>query len=770
MVGGQRACIRVLLLLALGTSAAIARDWAHEMSVGVEARDAGQIAQSIALLEEVAARARDPQLRSLALLELGVSLERAERFDDARRVLQSAATGSSGSGRARVALALGNLALQTHDRDAAERYYRQVIDDETASSEARLDAAVNLERVRPEGERLAALERLELELQSWPESRSRTAASLAIGRMAVDLLPPPPANPVPRPTGPGGSLSTATTTLERAVKLAYDMLETARRGAAARGDPGQVAEALEGLGALYESQGRFAEALDLGTQEAATLARLPLGRAEPMRVRLDWRDARLERALSRPADALASYLRAADDLAALRQDLPLASADGRSTYQSLIRPILVSLADLSLEHLDALDARQQQARLATAVQAIEVNHQAELQDYLGDRCSLESLRAAAEWAVPERTAILYAIVLPDRVELIARTRTALSHHATPVSAAAVEDTVREMRASVLDPSSTNLKPAGSLYGLLVEPFEPIFSRLQIESLIVIPDGYLRLVPFAALYDGRRFLAQRFALSTTTALAITELSAPRPAKPRALFAGLSSPGPVADRLASMGFSVGGELAANNITRGISPPAERADLPESSTRQGARLRRALALPGVGKEVADLSGIAGGRSLLDAQFTVTRFQQELQAGRYDRVHVASHGFFGEDAQQSFLLAYDNVIRLGDLQSLIARSGDAQPIDLLTLSACDTATGGERAPLGFAGAAIKAHARSVVATLWPVSDAATQRFMDTLYSELRHTSKAAALTAAQRDLMRSTEYAHPFYWAPFVLTGDWN
>ena len=138
---------------------------------------------------------------------------------------------------------------------------------------------------------------------------------------------------------------------------------------------------------------------------------------------------------------------------------------------------------------------------------------------------------------------------------------------------------------------------------------------------------------------------------------------------------------------------------------------------------------------------------------------------------IHIASHGFFGDSAQESFLLAFDNVIRIDDLQKLIADNGaQTGAIDLLTLSACDTATGDDRAPLGFAGAAIKAKARSVVGTLWAVSDNAAQQFMEVFYSDLAQRGKAEALAQAQRSLIQSPRFSHPYYWAPMLLIGDWN
>jgi CHAT domain-containing protein len=138
---------------------------------------------------------------------------------------------------------------------------------------------------------------------------------------------------------------------------------------------------------------------------------------------------------------------------------------------------------------------------------------------------------------------------------------------------------------------------------------------------------------------------------------------------------------------------------------------------------------------------------------------------------IHVASHGFFGDSAHDSFLMAFDDVIRMDDLQRVIAdKSTQGGAIELLTLSACETAEGNDRAPLGFAGAAIRARARSVVGTLWAVSDEAAGQFMESFYSDMRQHGKAEAFAAAQRSLIGSARFSHPFYWAPIVLIGNWN
>jgi CHAT domain-containing protein len=260
-----------------------------------------------------------------------------------------------------------------------------------------------------------------------------------------------------------------------------------------------------------------------------------------------------------------------------------------------------------------------------------------------------------------------------------------------------------------------------------------------------------MVPFAAFYDGEHFLSEQYAISSVVGLTLTNFDRPYQAGASSLLAGLSAPGPVVNKLASMGY------ASTPYTRGGAPNSQ-------------ALGSDLTLPGVRSEIRSIAAISGNTMLLDRDFTLGRIRQELATGRFNRLHIASHAFLGDSARDSFLLAFDDVIRLDDLQALISTRSHPGGIDLLTLSACDTAEGDERAPLGFAGAAIKAQARTVVGSLWAVNDAATTQFMQTFYRNLATHGKAASLRAAQISLMKSPKFAHPYFWAPFSLIGDWQ
>jgi CHAT domain-containing protein len=168
-----------------------------------------------------------------------------------------------------------------------------------------------------------------------------------------------------------------------------------------------------------------------------------------------------------------------------------------------------------------------------------------------------------------------------------------------------------------------------------------------------------------------------------------------------------------------------------------------------------------------------------LVDRDFTPTNLQRALTNADYSIVHLATHGRFSSDPRQTFIVTAlggtstaDPVagkLPLDRFQSMLkqTRSG---AIDTIVLSACETATGDRRAALGLAGTAISSGASSTLASLWAVDDRATTELMQQFYSSIVRSNgatKAAALQAAQISVRK--QYAHPYYWAGFVLVGNW-
>ena len=172
-------------------------------------------------------------------------------------------------------------------------------------------------------------------------------------------------------------------------------------------------------------------------------------------------------------------------------------------------------------------------------------------------------------------------------------------------------------------------------------------------------------------------------------------------------------------------------------------------------------------------EIARIFSSEVILDQDFTRSRLKKEIEVAAFPIVHLATHGQFSSQANDTFLLTWDERINVKNLDQLL-RGGESQnlsPIELLILSACQTAAGDKRAVLGLAGVALRSGARSTLATLWAVQDLSTANLMSQFYEFLKNPeiSKAEALRQAQLSLLRSPQYNHPFYWAPFVLVGNW-
>ncbi|HEX8341209.1 MAG TPA: CHAT domain-containing protein, partial [Tepidisphaeraceae bacterium] len=185
---------------------------------------------------------------------------------------------------------------------------------------------------------------------------------------------------------------------------------------------------------------------------------------------------------------------------------------------------------------------------------------------------------------------------------------------------------------------------------------------------------------------------------------------------------------------------------------------------------------ALPNVGNELDRIDDLYPGATLKDEEFRNKPFEQSIEDNAFTIVHIASHGQFKADARDTFILTYDSTLGLDMLEKLMLPSKfREQPIELLTLSACQTAAGddGARAALGMAGIAVKAGVRSAMATLWFVSDEASSELVGRFYGNLSdnaETSRAQALRQAQLHVLAIDRFRHPYYWAPFLMIGNWK
>jgi CHAT domain-containing protein len=604
---------------------------------------------------------------------------------------------------------LGNLYTATGRPDAAGRAYRAAIADAATAGGGELAATAETNAARLAlrgGDAARATDLLRQAVgmlqQQEPPSFAAAMALVAAGSAVFET----------RGAIPGGAEAVA----ERAFDAAAATAETLH-------NPVLASLADGSRGYLDERAGRAAAAARL-TERAAFSAQLA-GSAELV-FRWDWQRARLARQRGETALALASYRRAVAELQSVRQDIPVEYRDGRSSYRTTFGPLYVQFTDLLLRRASK-DTTEAPALIRAARDTIEALKATELQDYFRDSCvaAFNAQQRSIASIAPD-TAVIYPISLPDRLELLVSFGTEERQFTIPVAEATLRGEVQRFR-ELLERRATNeyLVPARQLYDEIIRPIEPALAAHHVDTLVVVPDEVLRIVPFAALYDGTRFLVDRYATTIAPGLKLVA------AEPLAATAGTAL-------VLGISESVGGYVP---------------------------------LPNVPHEVAGVHSIEGGDVLLNSAFTRAAFSRELRSGKYSIVHIASHGQFGTDPSRTFVLAFDGNLTMDDLEAGIKYGPPREtPLELLILSACETASGDDRAALGLAGVALKAGARSALATLWYINDVASGTLITSFYQALRSgLSKAQALRRAQMALAADARWAHPAYWAPFLLIGNW-
>lgn len=469
--------------------------------------------------------------------------------------------------------------------------------------------------------------------------------------------------------------------------------------------------------------------------------------------------------------ALQAYQHAVKHLADVRYSLPMTLHNGHSSIKEFIDPIYRGLADsLLLQASKASSNEEKQRLLKQAIDAMEAIKQAELDDFFNERCLTdEDTSINLKDALLPKIGIIYPIILPDRVELLFRAGDSVEFEQKSVAASSIDviSTATEM-AQYLRDGEGNYRPASRrLYNWLLKAYDDTLKAKGITTVVYVPDGSLRQVPFAALLNGKKFAIEDYAIVTLPGLKLKK-PVVTDKKPHALIAALSKPdGASIDELLQSSLnSAAGE-------RGIIEMTELPEVTVGSTRPKltrALLVEKLSLPNITNEVSDLQKDMSNTTLLNQTFTYGEFKESVGTGDYSIVHVASHGYFGKSASDSFVMTYDRNLKLADFRSILNNKNIKQnPIDLLTLSACQTADGDDHALLGFSGMAIKTNAMSAIGTLWSVNDAATSSFMKNFYANLDTLPKALALRQAQLALLKNNELRHPYYWSPFILVGNW-
>lgn len=725
-------CMKHLIVVMLGCllamavqPASAAEDTQSLLNTAATLRRAGNLYRAIDMLERAFLAASVNDLPRIAG-ELGVAYYQAHRFDEAEAKLKEAYQRSANAAeRARYSNDLGNLNASRGLSTEASRFFEEARSTAGVELLVSLSARLNLARLAPQDKRIDQLTLLFEEIAALRGPNQCARFFLNLGNQARTLGTP-------------------------ALKLAYESLNRARRLAHDARDRLLLAEVLDELSQLYEDQNRGADAMKLADEAIVTL---PQDQGKDLLIALQWRRARLLRGQGDDDQALLAYESAVQQIEAIRQDIPVEYIDGRSSFRETLEPIYLGLADLLMRKAAASSGADRRQLYGRARDTVELIKQTELQDYLGERCAVESARSLRNSVLPAHTAVLYPVMLDDRLELLIEISLGMESRQVSIGAATLRQKAAGFAKSLRDGGLDYLPRAKELYELLLRPLEDVLVKNEIETMIVIPDGALRLIPFGALHDGTRFTIEKHAIVIAPGLTIAGAGSKR-TQGKVLLAGISDPGPAVEKLPALVV----EEFSSEQTAGVTRNAE--------------LRKNLALPSVKQEIRLLKDQTRGDTLLDSEFTVERFRRQLSAGGYRALHIASHAIFSQRAATSFIMAYDDILTIDDLQKLLRTEQlQASPIDMLTLSACQTAEGDDRAPLGIAGAVLKARATSALGSLWPVADEATKILMVRFYELLatEKFSKGKALQRAQIELSQNPDFQHPYYWAPFILVGGW-
>ena len=375
----------------------------------------------------------------------------------------------------------------------------------------------------------------------------------------------------------------------------------------------------------------------------------------------------------------------------------------------------------------------------------------DLEDFIALQDNLRDLQ--------QNAVLLYPLIFEDRLELILTTPYSPPIRRTvTVSKEELKQTIINFRKSLRDKSSKIQIPAEKLYNWLIEPLEDDLKVVEAKTIIYAPDGQLRYIPLSALYDGEKWLTQRFRINNITAASLTELNSQPQPKIQVLAAAFAN--------GYYEFEIEGEKF--NF-RG--------------------------LPFAGVEVENLAQlISGTTKLIDQDFNYDNTIPKMDS--HTVIHFATHGALVVGTpEQSFILFGDGKpVTLTDM-----KKWNFKNVDLIVLSACETALGDNLGTgveiLGLGYRMQKAGARASMASLWSVDDEGTQILMNGFYSLLQqgNITKAEALRQAQIAMITGDEtilsqqrgiriepisrnlspqvknhLSHPYYWAPFILIGN--
>lgn len=714
--------------------------------------------QSQIILQKVAEnleKQSDSAVKARGFLNLGIAYRQVGKLNESKDILQisldvaeklalSSAKNHAWLELGNTERALANRAIaigkkdedETHNKEATT-YYQNIIQSNSLS--LRLQAKLNQLSLLIEIGKLSETDKLWQEIQNdialLPPSRTAIysqlnfARSLTCLKNGIDtegLSCTSRIRQEKRKENLGKlSITSDSLTWEAIAKI----IATALQEAQELKDPTTESYALGQLGGLYEITGQFSEAEKL-TLNAINLAKNI--QASHIIYRWDWQLGRLLEKQQNIKSAIAAYREAVKALKSVRSDLVTINSDVQFSFRDEVEPFHRQLVDLLLRSEGNTEPSQE--NLKEAIEQIDNLQLAELQNFLG--CNPENLvkiDEISESITDPKAAIVYPIILENKIAIILQLpEQTLRYYETIISRTVVEKTLEKLQTSLANPEEEPdvIEQSQEIYSWLIKPLIPDLEKnKQIETLVFVPDGLLRNIPLGILYDEDReqYLLQNYAVAIAPRLQI--------------FVPKQTP-----------------QNLNVLTGGVGIEQDNFPFPPIYELEA--------------ELKTISEITKSNPpILNEDFTKENLHKQLDSGNFSAIHIKSHGKFSSDPEETFIVAYKAKINSKDLADLIQLGGKekTKPLELLVLSACETAQGDNRAVLGLTGIAVRLGSRSAISSLWTAQDERNTELMTQFYTELLTSgiTKVKALQMVQLSLLK--QGYSPYIWANYILVGNW-
>lgn len=465
------------------------------------------------------------------------------------------------------------------------------------------------------------------------------------------------------------------------------------------------------LGQYYEQEKQYPEALDWTNKAILAASKTQTHKSL---YQWHWQKGRIYNSLGQTDKSISAYDQAIASLQKIRTELAR-SPNEQLDFSQEIEPVYRELLQLLLSH-----PTSEQIDQALAIR--DLLQLSELENFFGDDC-LE-LISRTNKLLPQETGLIHTIILPEATHVIFKQGKQSTSIQIDITQSRLEKLVGQWRYSLENQvEETYFSLGKNMYNLLIKPIERELALNQPDTLIFMNDGILKNVPMAALHDGQQFLVENYAVNVSLSLNL-RIRDERTFTPK----------------------------AQVLAFGLSEETENFS----------------ALPHVKQEIRSINELITVKQFLNTEFIPTRVEKALIENNYPIVHFATHGKFDGTLEESFLETYQGRISLEDLENILNEhqlTFPDNPIDLLVLSACETASINNRATLGMAGIAIRAGVRNAVGSLWSVSDRSEVYLIKEFYDGLirEQLSPEESLRQAQMKMI-GAEF-HPSVWANLIL-----